>query len=221
MEDLVLIRNDEAVCTSLQIAANFHKRHADVVRAIETKIENDSTQNCVQCFKASAYKDDSGKNNKLYFMNRDGFSFLVMGFTGKKADEWKWEYIKAFNTMEAFIREHCSPRWQATRLESIKNRKLETDEIKAFVEYAKSNGSKNADKYYMNFSKMANKAVGINPDSRDEATVNQLNNLILIEHIIGEVIKDGTSRMMYYKDIYKACKLRIGQFQNIAFLSVA
>lgn len=98
---------------------------------------------------------------------------------------------------------------------------METEEIKALVEYATENGSKNANKYYMNLSKLANKAVGITADSRDEATINQLNNLILVEHIIGEVIKEGISRQMYYKDIYQACKKRIEEFRKIAYLAVA
>lgn len=68
---------------------------------------------------------------------------------------------------------------------------METDEIKMLVAYATEQGSKNADRYYYNLSKLANKAVGIDSDSRDDANVNQLNNLILIENIIGNVIKEG------------------------------
>ena len=73
------------MCDSLQVAKKFGKRHADVIRTIENLIKNDSTQNCVQCFEQVFYKDESGKKNKKYLMNRDGFTFLVMGFTGKKA----------------------------------------------------------------------------------------------------------------------------------------
>lgn len=84
MDGLVYLKNDEPVCSSLQVAEKFGKRHADVMRSIDNLIKNDSTQNCVQCFKQSAYKDDTGKSNKMYMMNKDGFAFLVMGFTGKK-----------------------------------------------------------------------------------------------------------------------------------------
>ena len=51
-------------------------------------------------FIESKYKDASGKQNKCYLMTRDGFSLLVMGFTGQKALEWKLKYIEAFNYME-------------------------------------------------------------------------------------------------------------------------
>lgn len=109
MDELINIKNDEAVTTSLQIAEIFHKEHGKVLRKIEhilTEAKNglsDSTQNCVQCFHRSSYKDASGKSNTMYYINRDGFVFLVMGFTGKKANEWKWKYIEAFNQMEQYI----------------------------------------------------------------------------------------------------------------------
>ena len=102
MTELINIKNDEAVTTSLQIAEVFGKQHKHVIRKIE-EIKNDSAQNWAQCFNPSKYKDESGKTNKMYYINRDGFVFLVMGFTGKKAAEWKWKYIQAFNQMEAYI----------------------------------------------------------------------------------------------------------------------
>ena len=44
--------------------------------------------------------EQNGQEYPAYIMNRDGFSLLVMGFTGKKALEWKVKYIQAFNAME-------------------------------------------------------------------------------------------------------------------------
>lgn len=59
----------------------------------------------------------------MYYMNRDGFSLLVMGFTGKKAIEWKIKFINAFNEMEKALRHpkisvSCSiiPAYQSIRL---------------------------------------------------------------------------------------------------------
>ncbi len=48
-------------------------------------------------FVLGTYKDASGKQNKMYYMNRDGFTFIAFGFTGAKADEFKLKYIQAFN----------------------------------------------------------------------------------------------------------------------------
>ncbi|MRH46842.1 phage regulatory protein [Lactobacillus reuteri] len=100
-EELVIMRDQQAVTTSLQVAKVFNKNHRDVIRAIEHKIN--SAQNCAQyqkMFVEGTYKDSSGKTNKMYYMNRDGFTFIAFGFTGAKADQFKLKYIDAFNQME-------------------------------------------------------------------------------------------------------------------------
>ena len=106
MNELVEIRKNQVVTSSRQVAEVFGKRHCDVLRGIQNLT---STQNCVQWFYRSQYKDASGKMNLEYLMNRDGFSLLVMGFTGKKALEWKIKYIEAFNTMEKALKEKSAP----------------------------------------------------------------------------------------------------------------
>lgn len=219
MNDLVYLKNNEAVCDSLQVAEKFHKRHADVIRAIENLIENDSTQNCVQCFKRTSYKDDTGKSNKMYRMNRDGFSILAMGFTGKKAMEWKWAYINAFNQMESFIREKSTQAWIETRRAGKLTRKAETDTIQKLVQYAKSQGSTHADMLYMTYTKLANKMAGV--QKRDEATVMQLNNLSLMENIILHVIDTGILTGMHYKEIYQACKKRLETVKDLAYIGAS
>lgn len=123
MNEIICIRNETAVCDSLQVANNFGKKHKTVLRRIEKIIAEYSAQNCAQCFKESTYKDSTGKSNKMYYMNRDGFTFLVMGFTGQKANEWKWKYITAFNRMESIIREKQTPAWQESRQLGKKTRK--------------------------------------------------------------------------------------------------
>lgn len=102
MNELIYLKNDEAVTTSLQVAEFFHKRHDRVLRAIDNLLEG-LPKNGVVKFNVSQYKDAKGEKRKMYYMNRDGFSLLAMGFTGKKALDWKIKYIEAFNHMESYI----------------------------------------------------------------------------------------------------------------------
>ena len=152
-------------------------------------------------------------------MNRDGFTFLVMGFTGKKANEWKWKYIEAFNMMETLLREKSTEAWLGTREQGKLTRKAEADVIKELVEYAKSQGSTHADRLYSNYTNLANKIAGIK--SREEATTVQLNNLTLIENIILNCIQNGIISGKHYKEIYKDCKRRLEVFKDIAYLETA
>ena len=86
------------------------------------------------------------------------------------------------------------------------------------VAYAKENGSKNADKYYITFSNLTNKAVGLSSKQRSIASTSQLNNLILMENIISHVIKEGLENQLSYKTIYQSCKEKIQQFKSITYL---
>lgn len=91
-------QNGEPVASSRQIAENFEKRHDHVMRDIDT-FKKDVPNFGEMFFEAEA-PDSYGRPQRTYLMNRDGFSLLVMGFTGKAALEWKLKYIAAFNEME-------------------------------------------------------------------------------------------------------------------------
>lgn len=85
MTELVYLKNDEAVCSSLQVAEKFGKRHDRVLRAIDNLLETLPKNGEVsKMFILSKRKAADGQFHRMYFMNRDGFSLLVMGFTGKK-----------------------------------------------------------------------------------------------------------------------------------------
>lgn len=102
MTELITIKKDEALTDSLTVAKAFGKRHDRVVRAIENLTEGlpkngDTPKMFHRSFKMN---EQNSQKYPMYYMNRDGFSLLVMGFTGKKALKWKLKYINAFNQME-------------------------------------------------------------------------------------------------------------------------
>lgn len=102
MSDLTTINNGQVVVSSRQVAIDFDKEHRHVTRDIEGYKDVSSFG---QMFFQDIYLDSYGRKQKMYLMNRDGFSMLVMGFTGKKANEWKVKYIEAFNKMEKILME--------------------------------------------------------------------------------------------------------------------
>ena len=99
MTDIILsTKNGEPVASSRQIAESFGKEHKDTLECIRQILaaENSATKSM---FYETTF-ENRGKQYPMYLMNRDGFSLLVMGFTGKAALEWKLKYIQAFNEME-------------------------------------------------------------------------------------------------------------------------
>lgn len=102
----ILNKDGQLVVTSRQIAEDFEKDHRVVVRAIENKLESLTAQNCsVQNLFIPTTFEHNGNEYKEYLLTRDGFTFIVMGFTGAKADSWKLKYIDAFNKMEQALKE--------------------------------------------------------------------------------------------------------------------
>lgn len=98
MNEIILsTQNGEPVASSRQIAENFGKEHKHVLAAVRQILvaENSATK-----FFHETTFEYRGQKFPEYLMNRDGFSLLVMGFTGKAALAWKLKYIAAFNEME-------------------------------------------------------------------------------------------------------------------------
>lgn len=201
------------------IAKGTDNEHRAVRRLIE-KYENDLSDFGKVCI-LNAHLETKGGIQKIsyYQLNEEQAVFLMTLLRNSKiVVAFKKELVKQFYQMRQLLLEKQTQLWQNTRIESKTNRLMETDEIKRLVEYAKSQGSKNADKYYITFSKLANKAVGLDSGQRDNATAGQLNNLVLIENIINNVIKDGIKKEIYYKEIYQDCKNRINSFLSVAYL---
>ena len=98
---------DTARVNSLFVAKSFEKQHFHVLRDIEKLTESKSglSENFIKTnFTSDTYKDKTGRKLPCYEMTRDGFTMLVMGYTGAKAMRFKELYIKRFNEMERFIK---------------------------------------------------------------------------------------------------------------------
>ena len=219
---LVQVENEQVVTDSRKVAETFGKDHNHVMRDIRDIIEKtgspilDSENSATRFFYETTY-ENRGKQYPMYLMNRDGVSCLVMGFTGKKANDWKWQYINAFNQMEKIIRERQSQSWIESRSVGKLSRKAETDVLKQLVEYAKQQGSEHADMLYMTYSKLANKTAGVT--DRETATTQQLMNLSFVENIILNMVQDGIQQELPYKEIYRNVKDRLSVVGRLAYLT--
>lgn len=91
-------RNGEVWTSSRNVSEVFGKQNKNVNQTIANLMaENSAVKNL---FVESKYRSSRGRMETEYWMTRDGFSLLAMGFTGRKALQWKLKYIEAFNAME-------------------------------------------------------------------------------------------------------------------------
>nr|DAT24162.1 MAG TPA: KilAC domain protein [Caudoviricetes sp.] len=101
--ELVLNNNGQTITTSLIVAEIFGKEHNKVCRDIENL-------SCSESFRVANFGEtpyihsQNGQTYRMYEMTKDGFSFLVMGYTGEKAGKFKEDFITAFNKMEQIVK---------------------------------------------------------------------------------------------------------------------
>lgn len=192
-------RNEEKlITTSLKVAEVFEKEHKDVLESIRNLVAENSA---AKFFNETTYKN-RGREYPMYEMDRDGFSLLVMGFTGDKALQWKIKYIEAFNAMEQELRRIYTERqqWQIERDKGVIIRHILTDTIK--MKIADSPHKRFA---YPNYTKLIYKTLfgktmkelqeeyGVKPKEslRDYLTADQLKDVENMEMLVSSLINCG------------------------------
>lgn len=127
MTDLVFKgRNDQVLTNSLLVAEKFGKEHKHVLDAIRELIQGCAETSADPMFVETIYVNEQNRQEyPMFVMNRDGFTLLAMGFTGKKALKFKLDYIAAFNAMERSLKEIKTPQTYAEALRRL------ADEVEA------------------------------------------------------------------------------------------
>ena len=230
--DLVEIVRKQAATTSLKVAEVFDKPHADVLKSIDRIIsdcaEMASEQEkenypSLEIFRKSTYEVEGQlRKYPMYYMNRDGFTLLAMGFTGKKALKFKLDYINAFNRMEQIILQRENEEWRAARkLASVDLLGL-TDVIKErliplMIEQGASPAALNW--VYKNYVSMIQKLLNIPTGGRDELPLDLLYELSKVEQMAKVIIKGLVSKGSKYKQIYIGTKDRLGDYAQISLFN--
>ena len=218
MNELVMVQRGKGKTTSLLVAEKFGKQHKNVLRDIEN-IRKDLPEGSWLNFEPSEYKDSTGRKLPMFEMNRDGFSLLAMGFTGKKALEWKLKFLAAFNQMEQVLLNQQNLSWQQARLEGKAARRELTDVIDQFVEYATEQGSQNAKMYYTNITKATYRALGLIKSTSDKSfrdTLDLIHASFLssAELIARQALLDGMNEGIHYKSIFVMARERLLSFAS-------
>lgn len=211
MIDLVKAFSADVLVDSVILAKKFNKDHRHILESIR-KLE------CSEDFSQSNFRPSKytvrGKEYPHYMLTRDGFSFLCMGFTGKKAAEWKEAFINAFNEMEkALIKqlENSNDReWLKVRSQSKQMRLQQTDVIKEFVEYATKQGSRSAKFYYKHITNATYKALQLiqhkKPKLKDTLDTLELSQLMVAENVAKKSIRKHMEAGEHYKTVFVLVK---------------
>lgn len=139
MTDLVFKgQNGQVLTNSLLVAEKFGKEHSDVLKSIDALVNKISENQCKGYFADSSIEvpqpNGGIRYSRIVVMNRDGFTLLVMGFTGKRAMNFKIEYIEAFNAMEKKLKALSAPQTYAEALRRLADEVEEKERTKALLE---------------------------------------------------------------------------------------
>ena len=213
MNELVCLKRNNALTTSLIIAEGTGNQHESVVRILNKYPEDFGSLEFTD-FKSGK----RGRPTKVYYLNEEQAMLLITYLDNNEiVRTFKKNLVHQFVKMREFIVSKQSAEYLEARAAGKLVRKEETDTIKKLVEYAKEQGSGHADMLYVTYTRLANKIVGIN--KRAEASTIQLSNLTFIERAIWLTIEEGMKLGMYYKEIYKSCKAKMEQIKSLACLT--
>ncbi len=248
-DDLLVVADGGFIfCDSRMVARKFEVEHKKVVRTIELVIsKNDEIKGDLKAPLNDEFMGDlkSPLNNEFapnfiryeseyrkqkftaYRMNRTAFSLIAMRFETPAAFRWQILFSQAFFKMEsdcirlqAIVASNRSNlEWSAARAIGKPVRRNETDVIKTFVEYATEQGSKNANTYYMNYSRMANSALFDIKNKkigniRDACNADQLGTLKVIDKVIAKAIEEDMAQGTQYSKIFQNVKEKVQQFSE-------
>ena len=131
------------------------------------------------------------------------YFILTLMRNNDKVVRAKLNLVKAFSDARAQLAKR-----DLARIESKTVRAIETNAIQRLVDYANGAGSKNAEMYYQNVTRMTNQLLGIVSGKRDCLDAESLEKLMAVEKCVDIAIRDGLKAKMDYKDIYKLAKER-------------
>lgn len=134
IENIVEIDEGRMFTTSLIVAEAFEKEHKNVLRDIEN-LECSKEFHRLNFEHTPYVHPQNGQTYPAYRLTRDGFAFLAMGFTGKKAAAWKEKFLEAFNAMEAALRRPALPFSRPPKEEGEAGQKRIIKLLRGFIAY--------------------------------------------------------------------------------------
>ncbi len=219
---LVFLGRKDEIYTTSEIIAEFAGIQRHAVQTLIQNHESDFKEFGRVSFEMRPLATKGGiQDVKVYHLNEQQATLLMTYLRNNEVVRgFKKELVRQFYAMREILwkqrMERQTPTWQTARLEGKKARRLETDEIKLFVEYAKASESKHSDRYYGEFTKLAHRVVGITSGNRDSSTTAQLLDLRTVERVIGKAILHEISDRTEYHQAFQNVKVKVLQVAALA-----
>ena len=226
MQNIVTMMNSEPRVGSKMLAEGFGIGHPPVQKLIQKyRAEMEEMGEVMEVqgrfSKTNLKLKNTDQATLEYFLNEQQAVFFgQLTRNSEISVKFKLNLTKEFFRMRGLLNglnaHKSTEEWQATRIEGKAHRKGETEVIKKFVEYARSQGSENADKYYTNITKAENAALfviaGKYQNLRDKMSSKQLFQIACADQLVEKALTDGMARDLPYKDVFQLLKSEVQKF---------
>lgn len=222
MVNAVEIYNDELRCGTFSISQGFDREHHRVIDLIKKhkkrffRLDNNSDSTGFIMRRVPVKK--AGRPVDEIMLNEQQSIFLGTLFRNTERvldfkERLAGDFVKQRKIINALMSNRKTPEWIKNRATGKIARKEETDTIKDFVKYAKIQGSKSADRYYVILSKCVNTNMftftGKFKNVREVMTATQLMDVKFADKIVSRGLLDGMAQGFHYKKIYEMVKERL------------
>ncbi|MCA1180088.1 Rha family transcriptional regulator [Bacillus licheniformis] len=121
---LVFIKENNAVTDSLTIAEMFDKNHDNVLRDIRTQMDYAGEEFSLLNFEESNYINERGRTYPKYDLTEEAFTLVVFGYNTKEAVQTKIKFIQEFKRMKEYIQKQQQPKAMNAKESILANMKL-------------------------------------------------------------------------------------------------
>lgn len=220
MNNLVLVKKNDIFTDSLIIAEGTGYEHHTITRKIRDYFEDFEELGKVEFMDETSINPKGGRPTRIYLLNEPQASYLITLLENNHVvRKFKLTLVKEFYRMRQFILEKQSAEWQQSRITGKQARKDETDMILTkLIPLAESQGSKNAGKLYMTYSKLVNSTLSIEAGQRDNLPLSYIDAIRFLERAIENIISIEVDKGTHYKEIYQICKAKCNIIKELAFL---
>lgn len=180
--------------------------HKDLLKAIRNEFRKQIGEGKIS---PTSYKDNWNRNQPKFDLTLKQ-SLRLLTKESIEVREKVFDYIEKLEKQNQMLRQALwnkqNNEWLLTRKQGKITRRKETDAIAVLIPYAKSQGSNNADRLYIVYSRLVNRLAGVEYGTRETVDVETLLHIKKLEDLFSKVIFESMEKQLFYKDIYGKCK---------------
>lgn len=236
MKEMVFLKGNTPLTTSLVIADGTQNQHGSIIRLInerkahferwgqiyftDLKSGNKFMDN-PDSDSRSLSSDGRGRPTKVALLNEQQATFLITLLRNNEIVlDFKSELVDRFYKMREVLLNQQNAQWQEIRGETKRGYKSLSDTVHKLYEQAVAQGCRVDEKhFYTNFARLLNKTLGIDPKSRDKLASWQLYEVDKLQFIAQTVIKGLLAQGADYHEPYKNCKAAFGSYAQLSYLN--